>query len=265
MLTGTGALVSAQALKAAGGFDERTVTEDIVTGAKIQAQGFDSCYHPQPVAYGRVPLSLSGILRQRLRWAQGSFQLGKSWRSSTRGLSLRQKLTYFSGIFYFLMAMPSIVLALLPPLILIFGLDASLHYSTASLCLLAFFVILRYFAREAYCKKTPVERAAGNYLTLIYAPVYVYAIVTALFRRSLAFWTSPKERSNSSRFVRRDIALWSVPLLIAGANIAAVIWLGLHVVVTEYPWPSFLLDYAGIILLALYFACAGLSLAVLEE
>ena len=258
MLTGTSALISAEALRRVGNFDETTVTEDVMTGLKIHGQGFEGFYHPNPVAYGLVPETLHGILSQRLRWAQGSFQLLKVWSKVTKGLSRSQKLAYFSGIIYFLMGFPYLLLALLPPLILIFHLDGSLHYSSRSLVLLGVFILIRYLAREAYCPKKWIERSAGNYLNLIYAPVFIYALFASLIKKSISFDTTPKVKTASPKSFKDRSLRWTPPLVATLNLIAAarILYLGF---LCGYPWKDFLLDYGGIVGLAFYFAVCGFA------
>ena len=261
MQTGTGTLINAKAIRALGGFDQRTVTEDLMTGIQIQNLGYQTYYHPKPVAHGLVPDIFRDILKQRLRWAQGSFQLLKLWRTCTRKLSLGQKLTYLSGIFHFLMAFPNLMLFFLPPLIIIGDADACLQYSNSSLALLGLFIGTRYFSRSRYSKKTLVEKASANFITYVYSPVYVYALFSAFIKKSLVFWTTPKGLEAGKtplHFV--DSLFEAMPFVIATANLVAVGKIFTATFVYRYPLKSLMLNYLGMLILATYFAICGLMI-----
>ncbi len=116
---GSCAVVRRSALDEIGGFATGTVTEDLHTSMRLHAQGHQSVYHAEPLAYGLAPESIEPFIGQRVRWGQGAMHV---WRKEGilrhRGLTLVQKLnylasvlTYFDGwqkaIFYFA---PAIVL-----------------------------------------------------------------------------------------------------------------------------------------------------------
>jgi len=259
MLTGTSALVSAQALREVGLFDESTVTEDILTGLKIHGRGYKGYYHPGDVAYGLIPVTFSSILRQRLRWSQGSFQLLKKWWGLKAGLSIMQNLAYLSGIIYFLLGFAYMLLVLLPPLILLFNYDSSLHYSNISILLLLGFIASRYFSREIYCHKVTIEKSAGNYLGIVYSGVYIYAFFSALFSKRLVFHTTPKVAKDTGPQDSRLLFLEGLPLFLSLANLYALCRIFYLSKFCDYPAKNFITDYLGVTALAFYFFLCGLA------
>jgi len=265
MLTGSNALIGTEALQAVEYFYENSVTEDIFTGAKIQAAGFQTFFHPEAVAFGLVPERVPDILRQRLRWAQGSFQFLKSFNKVARRLSLRQKLTYLSGICHFLLTLPILLISFFPPLILIWGFDMSLHYSNLALLCLAAFIFCRYFARQKYYRRNVVEKTAACYLPILYAPVYTYALLSAFTFKSLAFWATPKTLTVGHRLKFNEIVYYAFPLLIAVLNMYAVIVIVLRGIRGSYPLTYFFTDYGGTILLAIYFVLCGVSIMTITS
>jgi poly-beta-1,6-N-acetyl-D-glucosamine synthase len=58
-----------------GLFDSDTVTEDIDITWKLQEQFWDVRYEPRALARILVPETLTGLWRQRLRWAQGGLEV----------------------------------------------------------------------------------------------------------------------------------------------------------------------------------------------
>jgi biofilm PGA synthesis N-glycosyltransferase PgaC len=58
-----------------GLFDSDTVTEDIDITWKLQRQFWDVRFEPRALCWVLVPETLAGLWRQRVRWAQGGFEV----------------------------------------------------------------------------------------------------------------------------------------------------------------------------------------------
>ena len=54
-----------------GLWDKKCITEDIAISWKLQRAGWDIKYCPQAICHMLVPETLSGLWKQRVRWAQG--------------------------------------------------------------------------------------------------------------------------------------------------------------------------------------------------
>jgi biofilm PGA synthesis N-glycosyltransferase PgaC len=66
-----------QALFSVGFWDPTMVTEDIDITWKLEKRFWDVRYEPHAVCWIRVPETLRGLWRQRLRWAQGGIEVMK--------------------------------------------------------------------------------------------------------------------------------------------------------------------------------------------
>ena len=119
---GSNTLLSRKALEAAGGFVTGTLTEDFATGIEIQKHGY-SCYAvDEPLAYGLCPESLSGMIRQRSRWARGCIQSGRKTRIlSDRRLSFWQRAGYLTAVSYWYAPVKRLVYLLAPLMYAVFG------------------------------------------------------------------------------------------------------------------------------------------------
>ena len=105
-----------------GGFRTETVTEDIHTSMVIHAKGYRSCYLNKVLAAGLMPESFESSMKQRVRWATGHVQIFFQTNPFTmRGLTLSQRIGYFSSIFYFLHGLPRVVCLAAPLLALLLG------------------------------------------------------------------------------------------------------------------------------------------------
>jgi biofilm PGA synthesis N-glycosyltransferase PgaC len=64
-----------RALDDAGWWSPRTITEDIDVTWRLQVAGWRVIYEPNAVVWILTPETLRGLWRQRLRWAEGGFQM----------------------------------------------------------------------------------------------------------------------------------------------------------------------------------------------
>jgi exo-beta-1,3-glucanase (GH17 family)/glycosyltransferase involved in cell wall biosynthesis len=99
---GTMTLVRAEALRAAGGWAEWTITEDAELGLRLFRQGWQAIYAPESFGRGVMPDDFSAFRRQRARWAFGAMQICRAhWRALlspfNRDLSLGQRWHFVTG------------------------------------------------------------------------------------------------------------------------------------------------------------------------
>ncbi|MCP1676656.1 cellulose synthase (UDP-forming) [Natronocella acetinitrilica] len=96
---GSCAVLRRRALDEIGGFATGSVTEDLHTSLRLHEKGYESVYHPHPLAYGIAVIDVAEYMRQRLRWGQGAMQVWRRERLlSNTNLTLPQRLNYFSSI-----------------------------------------------------------------------------------------------------------------------------------------------------------------------
>ncbi|KAG8385413.1 hypothetical protein BUALT_Bualt03G0042800 [Buddleja alternifolia] len=106
-----------------------SVTEDILTGFKMQCRGWRSiyCMPLRPAFKGSAPINLSDRLHQVLRWALGSVEIFLSrhcplWYGFGGGrLKLLQRLAYINTIVYPFTSLPLIAYCTLPAICLLTG------------------------------------------------------------------------------------------------------------------------------------------------
>ena len=105
---GTNALLRKSALDEIGGFDERSLTEDVRTSVQLHEHGWLGDYYSGTVAVGYAPFDLYSYYRQQRRWAIGTFQnyahTLRLFFSRRKPLSFEQWIMYlgWNGTFYFL-------------------------------------------------------------------------------------------------------------------------------------------------------------------
>ncbi len=112
---GSNTVISREALEAIGGFYTASITEDFATGLLIESAGFVSLALPEPLASGMVPKTYQEHIKQRTRWGRGVISTARQLHIFTRkGLSIRQKLSYWSSVVYWYSPIKNLIYMLSP-------------------------------------------------------------------------------------------------------------------------------------------------------
>lgn len=120
---GSAAVLRRSCLKEVGGIAGDTITEDAETALTLHSKGYNSAYIERPMIAGLSPETLGGFIGQRIRWAQGMVQIFLLKNPLLiPGLTLPQRLCYFSSCFFWFFGYARIVFILAPFAFLIFGL-----------------------------------------------------------------------------------------------------------------------------------------------
>lgn len=120
---GSAAVLRRTHLREVGGIVGDTITEDAETSLALHAKGFNSAYIERPMVSGLSPETLGGFIGQRIRWAQGMIQIFLLKNPLLiPGLTLPQRLCYFSSCFFWFFGYARLVFVLAPFAFLFFGL-----------------------------------------------------------------------------------------------------------------------------------------------
>ncbi|MDF1585594.1 UDP-forming cellulose synthase catalytic subunit [Marinimicrococcus flavescens] len=121
---GSAAVMRRKALDEIGGIKQQTVTEDAHTAMELHSRGWNSAYVNVPMVAGLQPATMTSLVKQRVRWAQGMVQIFLLDNPFLkRGLSTAQRLCYaaLSGFWFFPFA--RLVFLVAPLAQLLFGLQ----------------------------------------------------------------------------------------------------------------------------------------------
>ena len=174
-----------------------SVTEDMATCMRLHALGWHSAYHHEVLARGLAPDDVRTMLTQRLRWAQGTVQVMLRENPFVqKGLSLGQKLMYWSTMYSYLAGFAAIAYFAAPAIYLIFGVLPVTAYSWDFFGRLIPFLLFNQLMFIVISRGTPTWR--GQQYSLALFPVWIRACYTAflnvVFDRPLGFAVTPKTR-----------------------------------------------------------------------
>jgi len=164
---GTGFLARMEALRAIGLFPEDSVTEDVLTTARLREAGWRTVYLGQPLAFGLAAEDLKEFVAQRLRWFVGYLQVAREiWRAPSK-----------DGVLTRLRRMEMITrwghtsacrlgLALVPPLYWGAGLQPFQARSSTFLCLWSLLLVLQqgFLARASRGRYVPLLTEAHFFI-----------------------------------------------------------------------------------------------------
>jgi cellulose synthase (UDP-forming) len=122
LFCGSPALARRASLEKVGGFATGTVTEDFHTALRLQAVGDRVVYHNVTVARGLAPQTFNFFAGQWLRWGQGAMQILRQENPlGNPRLTLAQKLSFFSSIYFYWMSYQKVIYLFTPMFALLTG------------------------------------------------------------------------------------------------------------------------------------------------
>ncbi len=245
--TGTAGVWRRLAIEEAGGWSDRTLTEDLDLSYRAQLRGWRAVYLEEVVAPQELPVAVAAYRGQQLRWATGSFQTARHLLPALLRSDLRPVAKLEGAIHLLAYAAPILMLveiATYPALLLAspgrLGLPGlaslALGVNLLSLAPVAGFAAAQARRGPAWWRRLPAVAAwsfvgAGTSLT----------VLAALFRafRRHTFNRTPKYRIErpgqewrdgdyvlaGDRFAPVELALGVAVLALAGAGAAQGRWL----------------------------------------
>ncbi|MGE9809259.1 glycosyltransferase family 2 protein [Janibacter sp. G1551] len=197
-----------------------SVTEDMATSMRLHALGWSSVYHHEVLVHGLAPTDLGSMLKQRLRWAQGTMQVAlRTNPLGQQGLSLGQRLMYFATTWSYLSGYATVIFLASPIIYLLLGILPVDGLSTA---FFSRFVPFMVFSQLMFLVAGwGIRTLRGQQYSMALFPIWIEACSTAAknvwFGRPLSFTVTPKTAGRDTALDRRLIR----PQIICGALLVA--------------------------------------------
>jgi cellulose synthase (UDP-forming) len=216
---GTNAIYRRSALEETDGGALVENSEDVHTGFDLMCKGYRTKYVPVILAAGLCPNSLQTFFNQQHRWCSGSMSLLFSRKFWHEPIGLRARLTFLSGMTYFLYTALAVIVAPLPAPVMVCLFPGKVlwwNYLLLLPTLLQTFVFLPLWHRAPY-------GFAAMRTKIVYAWAHLFAFRDRLARRPLAWSpTGGPDRGTSRRLrlVKTLIVGWplaTLSLVVAGS------------------------------------------------
>ena len=206
-----------------------SVTEDMATSMRLHSMGWKSLYHHETLAVGLAPEDLNSMLKQRLRWAQGTMQVMLRENPLTqKGLSAAQRILYFATMWSYLAGFAAIVYFVAPVVYLCFGILPVKSISATYFYHFIPFMIANQLLFFVVSKGISTWR--GQQYSLALFPIWLKAVSSAIanvyFNRPLGFVVTPKTRQDGGRqwgLIKYQIIASAILLLAAVIGIVRLV------------------------------------------
>jgi cellulose synthase (UDP-forming) len=215
------------ALEQIGGFSTRSVTEDMETSIVLHGRGRRSRYHRETLAYGLSPASATQYHVQRLRWGTGAMQILRKMNPLRYpGLTLRQRVQYFTSCIDYLDGVQKLVFYLSPIVFFATGLLPVSVNDSAFLARLVPYMILSLLSFELLSRGTGWFLHAERFgMTRFFT--YILALAGFFRSKPVKFAVTPKSVTDV------PFRVYAPQLAIAVLSIASLVW---AVVASRFGW-----------------------------
>jgi cellulose synthase (UDP-forming) len=223
-----------------------SITEDMATAMRLHAMGWSSVFHPEILAYGLAPEDLGSALRQRLRWAQGTIQiLLRDNPFLIKGLSLPQRLQYFTTMYSYFSGFFNLVYLLAPIIYLFTGIAPISIWSAEFAWRLVPFLVLNRLMFHYATWGLSIWR--GEQYSLALFPLWIQAVTGVLTGAKVRFAVTPKQRQGGTYLY----LIWPQLLILCLTVLAIAYGLGSCLVGWD-PW-------TGAILVSIFWGCYNIT------
>jgi len=212
---GSNFVMRVSALESVGGWDEQTVSEDLMTSFWLHAKGWRSLYHRKAYAIGMGPTTVYGYWKQQQRWAVGNtsvamFVWKNMWSKQRAPLKLCVEYLWSAGYYFVTLALG--YLATVPMLLLLFvrfGVGGADWYLQPTMRPIDYVYLSVYPLYIAVALFPYVHMRLRGYsirnLVLLQGllantiPVYIVSVVKGLWKDVILFEIAPKKAMNLHR------------------------------------------------------------------
>lgn len=202
-----------------------SITEDMATSMRLHALGWKSVFHHEILARGLAPEDLGSMLGQRLRWGAGTIQvLVKENPLVKPGLSLAQRLQYFTTMYSYFSGFFAVVYLLAPVIYSLTGISPVVSYSGDFLIRIIPYLLVNKLLFFFVAWKLDTSRGAQYSLALF--PLWIQAVLTVFSGEKLTFKVTPKTRQ-SGIYLNMVIPQLAIVILLAFSSLYALASLGL--------------------------------------
>ena len=194
---GTNAILSREALEDIGGFATETITEDFATGLLIEGHGFRGIALPYDEVYGKNVENTSSLLKQRSRWCRGCIQTYNNYKIITnKGLNLKQKADYISGIYYWFFGIRNIIYLLVPLLYSFFN----IKIIQGNILLFTILFLIQYVLKRFIIDKLENRRVSSTwnriYEVILSPIIFIESLLEIIGIRKRKFEVTLKKNNN---------------------------------------------------------------------
>lgn len=223
---GTNWIARRERILEAGGYDDKTIVEDMATSLKLwHPAGLRIGFAEATLAVGTLPSTLEAWRVQQYRWAYGAFHIFRDWVKSVKNLSPIQALDYLYNITWYMVGFVTLTASFFPFFTLLgvnfIRMESLIEYLVIVVGFTMLQVLL-YVAPLLLEGEDPKMILRCQATGILVSEIYLRAAVDATISKKMTFKVTPKERQRGIQVKRlvRDLA---IPVFLIAINVAAMI------------------------------------------
>jgi cellulose synthase (UDP-forming) len=218
---GTNVIFRRTAIMDVGGMYSDSKSEDVWTSLMLHERGWRTIFIPMTLAVGDTPETVEAYTKQQLRWATGGFEIMLTHNplSPKRKLTMDQRLQYFVTATHYLTGICPLLLLLVPPLQIFFNLtpmNLDLTLGNWLLFYAGFYgmqIVVAFYTLGSF-------RFEVLMLAAVSFPIYVRALVNAVFKREQKWHVTGQKGAVSSPFTFMMPQVWFFAFLLITTVVA---------------------------------------------
>ena len=228
MLIGANHIIRVKALKEVDHYSAH-ITEDLLTGMKLHANGWKSVYVPEALAIGEGPSTWKAYFAQQKRWAYGCMDiLVKHSPSLVRTMGIRRAIYYLLIQQHYFMGIVMALSVVCTSLYYLFGINTiqvdfmtfiGLYFLSLSACFAMSLSMQKFNVRPKHERGLMFALA---YINLAVWPVFLMAFFQLFKRKKLIFKVTPKGKA-VKRNIDPSFKLFAPHLTIAFISLAGLV------------------------------------------
>ena len=217
---GSAAIFRRSALNDIGLIATETITEDMHTGLRLHANGWNSVFVNERLIAAQAATDVTSYQTQRLRWGEGNLGIMKYDNPLyMRGLTLTQRLHYLGSMLGWTTGAGKLLLYLSPILMLLTGVSPAVGFTPALTAVLVSHLVIGWIALKISGNgHFRIVRNEISSMAVFW--VQIRAMKRALLNRNRIFEVTSKRGSQSGSLLR--VILPQLLIFIVGS--AAVAW-----------------------------------------
>lgn len=216
-MLGTNVMFRRDSIGGVGGFDEKSITEDLSTSLKVHEKGGSSVYINKNTVINSAPENLRSYFTQQERWAKGT--LGIFRQISTEGrrkMGFRTYFDYFVGSSWYLYGFAFLFTSLSVFFFALFHAEfLKVQYITYVVLFVPyiFLTFLIYYTTVLETGHGIREVFLNMSFNAICFPIYIKALVLSLFKKNVLFKRTPKKLEKTTEMRKYFAILPQLTLL----------------------------------------------------
>lgn len=227
-MLGTNVIFNLPSVKGVGGFDEKSITEDLSTSLLMHESGFKSVYVDRKVVYNSAPDTLRAYFTQQERWAKGTLGVFRQISATgMRKMGFKTYFDYYVGASWYLYGFAFLFMSLSVVFFAFFQAEFLLvPYMTYISLFLPYIVLtlLIYYTTVLETGHGAKEMFLNMSFNAICFPIYIKAFVASIFNKQILFNRTPKKLQKSNdlrRYLRIAPQLTLLTVLLTSVMVCA--------------------------------------------